>query len=395
MRLLHCISSVNPVHGGPSETLRRRVEVMNEFGIESEVVCLDGSENHWVEEIGCKVHALGKGCFGNRVSFAWGRWLRANGVSFDCVFISGLWQITSVGTYRAISGRVPYYIFPHGMLDPWFREKYPFKHFLKSVYWLFAERFALKGAAGVLFTSEEERRRARGCFWPYECRERVVDYGICGNPGNAADQRRRFMRQFPLLRGRKIALFLGRFHEKKGVDLLLRAFSRLRSEQSLSRETAGWVLVLAGPDDGVEAARCRRLVDTLGLGEYVCWTGMLAGEVKWGALCSATAFVLPSHQENFGVAVAEALSCGLPVYISDKVNIWRDVVQAGAGFAAADDLEGTEHLLSEMFQLDSVNWTRCSNSAIRLFRERYGIRRSVRMLVDMVEADMRRVANGI
>eukprot|EP01038_Epipyxis_sp_PR26KG_P002792 gene2792-3964_t len=72
---------------------------------------------------------------------------------------------------------------------------------------------------------------------------------------------------------------------------------------------------------------------------------MLRGEQKWGAFYSSEAYLLPSHQENFGIAVAEALGCGLPVLISDKVNIWREIDQARAGMVETDTVDGTERSL--------------------------------------------------
>jgi hypothetical protein len=72
---------------------------------------------------------------------------------------------------------------------------------------------------------------------------------------------------------------------------------------------------------------------------------MLSGAAKWGALYGCEAFVLPSHQENFGIAVVEALACGKPVLISDQVNIWREIVEDGAGLVEGDTEEGVEKLL--------------------------------------------------
>jgi glycosyltransferase involved in cell wall biosynthesis len=73
--------------------------------------------------------------------------------------------------------------------------------------------------------------------------------------------------------------------------------------------------------------------------------GMLSGAAKWGALYGCDAFVLPSHQENFGIAVVEALACGKPVLISDQVNIWREIADADAGFVEADTEDGAVRLL--------------------------------------------------
>jgi glycosyltransferase involved in cell wall biosynthesis len=80
---------------------------------------------------------------------------------------------------------------------------------------------------------------------------------------------------------------------------------------------------------------------------------MLQGDMKWGAFYASEAFVLPSHQENFGIAVAEALGCGLPVLISDKVNIWREVEDDAAGLTGPDTREGTEATLRRWLALDA------------------------------------------
>src|SRR5215212_3064713 len=112
-------------------------------------------------------------------------------------------------------------------------------------------------------------------------------------------------------------------------------------------------LVLAGPEqqDGV---RLRELAAQLGIGERVVWTGMLNGDLKWGALHAAEVFALPSHQENFGLAVVEALACGVPVLISREVNIWREVVESSAGLAEPDSIEGTTALLQQWLEAPPV-----------------------------------------
>ena len=97
---------------------------------------------------------------------------------FDAVIVHGLWQYSSFGVWRALAGTdTPYFVFPHGMLDPWFKRTYPAKHFKKLLYWPWAEYRVLRDAAAVLFTSEEERRLARESFALYRAREVVVNYG--------------------------------------------------------------------------------------------------------------------------------------------------------------------------------------------------------------------------
>jgi glycosyltransferase involved in cell wall biosynthesis len=143
----------------------------------------------------------------------------------------------------------------------------------------------------------------------------------------------RILNAFPRLREKSFLLFLGRLHEKKGCAELIRAFAEI--------ENSSLQLVLAGPcanDDYLQ--RLKRLTNELNLGKTITFCGMLTGNLKWGAFAAAEAFILPSHQENFGIAVVEALACGTPVLISNKINIWREIVNDACGFAAEDDVAG-------------------------------------------------------
>ena len=131
-----------------------------------------------------------------------------------------------------------------------------------------------------------------------------------------------FRSKYPQIGQRPIVLFLSRLHHKKGLELLVPAFA--------SADSAS-VLVIAGPDQGGYESRIRQLVQQHGLGERVVFTGMLYGSDRIAAMVDASLFVLPSYQENFGIAVAEALAAGTPVLISDRVNIHPEVTAAGVG----------------------------------------------------------------
>jgi glycosyltransferase involved in cell wall biosynthesis len=257
------------------------------------------------------------------------------------VIVQGLWQYSSFGVRRALRGTpTPYFVFPHGMLDPWFKRTYPLKHLKKLLYWPWAEYRVLRDAAAVLFTSEEERRLARESFWPYRGSEVVVNYGTAAPEIDLASAREDFFGDFPRLRGRRFLLFLGRLHEKKGCEELIQAFASIHNSSSADRSIE---LVMAGPcADHAYQEHLKRLA--LGA-SGVTFTGMLEGNPKWGAFSAADAFILPSHQENFGIAVVEALAAGTPVLISNKVNIWREIVADEAGYVENDDLAGTTRLI--------------------------------------------------
>lgn len=110
-------------------------------------------------------------------------------------------------------------------------------------------------------------------------------------------------------------------------------------------------LVIAGPDHEGLKSKLQRLAEKLGIASRVHWPGMIAGDIKWGAIRACDAFVLPSHQENFGVAIIESLAVGRPVLISNQVNIWPDIKTDRAGLVEEDTVEGTEQLLLRWFNL--------------------------------------------
>jgi glycosyltransferase involved in cell wall biosynthesis len=271
-----------------------------------------------------------------------------------------------------------YYIFVHGMLDPWFKHKYPIKHLKKWLYWPWGEYRVLRDARAVLFTSEEERIQARRSFWLYRARERVVAYGTSPPPQDAIAYGEKFLAAYPELRGARLFLFLGRIHEKKGCDLLIDAFAKVAMTDPTLR------LVMAGPGQPTLVDGLKNLATARGIADRINWPGMLQGEMKWGAFYSAEVFVLPSHQENFGIAVAEALACGLPVLISERVNIWREILADNAGLAENDTQSGTDSLLRRWMEMPPQPRAQMRSNAIHSFESRFKVDAMAHDLIDVV-----------
>jgi glycosyltransferase involved in cell wall biosynthesis len=110
------------------------------------------------------------------------------------------------------------------------------------------------------------------------------------------------------------------------------------------------------------------------------------GDAKWGALYACDAFVLPSHQENFGIAVAEALACAKPVLISDKVNIWRELAKDSCGLIKPDTLSGTTELLNGWLALKTADRAAMAVQARQTFDKRYTIQASANALLGTMAA---------
>jgi len=377
LKILQMVHTLDPSVGGVAAAVLELSRRLARRGHKIDIVVLDDPNAASIKDVDLTVHALGAGSTSYRYSSALMPWLQKHGGDYDRVIVNGLWQYLSFAAWRRYAGSsIPYYVFPHGMLDPWFKRTFPLKHLKKWVYWPWAEYRVLRDAAAAIFTSEEERLLARKSFWLYRAREKVSPLGIeaLQVSQNAKSE---FLSRFPQLQGTRNFLFLGRLHPKKGCDILLDAFARVNSGEPSS-------LILAGPDQIGWEGELRKQVGRLRLTDRVVFTGMLQGAMKHGALASADAFILPSHQENFGIAVVEALAAGVPVLISNRVNIWREIDADRAGYVEPDDLEGTTRLLQRWIDTSPSEREAMRQNARKCFEQRFEINRAVDSLLQIL-----------
>jgi len=378
MLILHIITTLSPVDGGPPEAVRQLLRAYLKVGAEVEIACLDNPDASFLKDIPCPVHAMGQSLLG-RYAFSpalW-RWLHKNASRFEGIVMNGIWTFPGVALrFAARRAGKPYGIFAHGALDPWFNRKYPLKHLKKLIYWPF-QYAVLRDALAVFFTTTTERDLAITSFRPNKWRSVVVPYGI-SDPNDlqqdAAKEIEAFNMRLPKLGNRRFLLFLGRIHEKKGCDLLIKAFAKAAaSEPDVD-------LVMAGPDQTGMKATLQQLAEQLGVAERIHWPGLISGELKWGALRACEAFVLPSHQENFGIAVVEALAVGRPVLISNQVNIWPEIEQDRAGLVEEDTQDGTDRLLQRWFDLPPAERDAMASRTRACFTSRFAMDRTALLI---------------
>ena len=336
---VHLIHSLDPQGGGVSEA----------------VVRLDSEFNKCVEK---------SSILSNRLSIP---------EKCSAVLAHGLWQWPSYMAWKNYKKNgTPYLVFPHGMLDPWFKKSYPLKHIKKQIYWWYRQGTILRDAYAVCFTTEEERLLARKTFSPYQCNEIVTGLGVGDPPGDLVEQSTLLYSQFPQLKNKRVLLYLGRFHPKKGVDLLINAFVKYSNDDD--------ILMLAGPNKSQDSYLKTLQKLSVKKEKQILWTGMLEGDLKWGALRVADALILPSHQENFGMVIAEALSVGTPVFLTNKVNLWREVVDCCAGIVSDDHQEGILELVHK--------WSRGEHdqlveNTVSCFREKFNISKTAENIMSL------------
>jgi glycosyltransferase involved in cell wall biosynthesis len=324
MRILHVISGIDAASGGTASALWGLAAGQAQAGLEVSVASSfrgappDG-EVQQLRARGVQVHLIGP---------VYGKLMRCRGLASSLrplvqacrvVHTHALWE--EIQHRAAVLARrygKPYVMSPHGMLDPWSLRQ---NALVKKLYLAWRLKADLNRAAAIQFTSATERNLTA----PLKLRAPalVVPNGIALHEFADLPPAGFLRRRFPQIGDRPIVLFLSRIHPKKGLDLLIPAFAQV--------PPAAGVLVITGPDADGYQVQVEDMVRAHGLTDRVVFTGPLYGTERIAAYVDARLFVLPSYQENFGIVVIEALAAGVPVLISDQVNICDDIVHNGVG----------------------------------------------------------------
>jgi glycosyltransferase involved in cell wall biosynthesis len=357
IKVLHVISGIDPRGGGPAEALRGLATAQAAAGLNVRVLATFAAG----DDLGFSAVLEARGVAVRLVGPCRGRLARhpdlvaATGqavAAADVVHVHALWEEVQHQAARAarLSSK-PYLMRPCGLLDPWSLRQSRLKKLL-YLYWRL--RRNLNAATALHFTSRAERDgTTRLRLRPPAI---VEPNGIDVSEYANLPPRGAFRQRWDIPAGKPVVLFLGRLHPKKGLDLLLPAFARLSGDS---------LLVVAGPGEEGYRLRLKEESSRLGIAGRVVFTDMLLGSDKLAAFADADLFVLPSYQENFGIAVAEAMAAGLPVVISDRVNIHAEVTAAGAGGVVPTD---TAALAAELARwLDDPDRRRQAGASARAY----------------------------
>lgn len=367
MRVLHAVASLDPASGGPARSVPQLLIALKEEGLD---VAL------WVA---------------SRVIPEWSRALTEMGIPVICeespdlkgvslIHDHGVWLPSNhrVAQWAREAG-IPRIVSPRGMLEPWAMAH---KKWKKRLAWWLYQRRDLLDAAALHATAESEASQFRklGLKMPVivspngvglpnnvsrvegrESRERKEtglrirdDGGRVGGELKLEPKRREPLRKtqlsgdgikpeggylkpeyrIPNPKSLKTALFLGRIHPKKGLPMLVEAWGRVRPE--------GWRMRVVGPDEAGHRSEIDSMVQAAGLEDAWSLEDAVSDEQKWDLYRESDLFILPTHSENFGISVAEALASGLPV-ITTTGAPWRGLVEHQCGWwvdPSVDDLAG-------------------------------------------------------
>jgi glycosyltransferase involved in cell wall biosynthesis len=331
MKILHVISDLRPDAGGPPKAALEMCQGLAREGHEVSLYTTDHEQkgssrvktNEIFEDEGVRIYIFSSSLIGRwPVSLGLAKSVRKTIRNFDIVEIHSLYLFHSMITaYYCRKYSIPYVIRPHGSLDPFLRKKGKLK---KAIYHFLVEDRNLNNAAAIHYTAEDEKELVHSPLG-YKSQAMVVPLGLNLQDYDALPERGCFRSQHQELFEKPIILFLGRITPKKGIDLLAKAFGLVARIYPDSR------LVIVGPEDNGFGDQVRQWLAESDMLNKTIFTGMLRGQEKLAAFVDADLFVLPSYTENFGIALVEAMACGLPVITSNKVNICQEIQQFDAG----------------------------------------------------------------
>lgn len=334
---IQVVSHLNPIYGGIAASMRSFCAATEQRGISSPLVgfCAP-SEIEQTQNASPSTMCLPAGRIRWMVDTRLRRELMHLIRRTEGVHIHGIWEAhCAITSSMAQSNRKPYIISAHGMLERWALQH---KRIKKALYATMVEVNNLRRATCLraLTTDEAHDYRRIGLSTPL-----AIVPGAVELP-NSVD-RELFQNAFPNLTNKRIVIFLGRLHPKKGLDLLIRAWANTGDSIRDAH------LVLAGPDsDGMRLTLERMALD-LGVSRSVTFSGMMNAPMKWSALENASLFVLPSFSEGFSVAVLEAMAAGLPVVVTDACH-FPEIAQKDCGWVIEPSQKALEAVLFDYFQ---------------------------------------------
>lgn len=373
MRVLHIIPSVAERSGGPATAIVPMCRALKREGVEVLLVSTNAGMDH--DDSITEYKGIPAKFFPTQIgdSFKYSRplssWLTSNIQQFDVAHIHAVFNHSSIAAAH-VSRRagVPYVVRPLGTLEPWSMTQ---KSIRKRVFWQISGKGMLRRAAAIHYTTEAEKLSTERLLGLNH--GKVIALGIEANSAPSSTNIR-LDQHFPELASGPYALALSRMHPKKGLDVLIDAFLSLVQVQKF----AHWRLVVAGdgPEDYVQ-----KLKAMAGSNSQIVFTGWLDGEKKNAVISGASLLVLPSHQENFGLCVMEALSHSVPVLVSPHVNLAEEIVLANAGWIATVDKDALLARLAEALSDEEERSRR--GQAGKQLAQKYSWDTAAKSLVDL------------
>tara|TARA_B100002019_G_scaffold283938_1_gene290968 strand:- start:37 stop:1182 length:1146 start_codon:yes stop_codon:yes gene_type:complete len=365
-RILRIIHTLDPALGGPSNVIWDHSKMLVKYGYFVDILTSDKINKLKSKNKNKKIKIINRGPSLNKygINIKLILWLFNNKNKYDYFIIHELWRIYTLLARILLNN---YVVFIHGQLDPFFKKNL-LKKIKKQIYWFFIERKNLIKSNSILLTSENEKKLLNNTYVNTSgIKKKVVKYGLYKRKLEKNKISKAFYEKFKSLKNKKFYLFLGRFHEKKGCEIIIDTIYQLK------KDFKDFVL-MAGPLNGtIYEKKIFSLIKKYELENKIIISDILTGDTKWGAINQSKAMILPSHGENFGVSLIESLSLSKPVITTKKVNIYKEILKYKAGLVSNDTTNSFKKIFSEFDNYNPKKLNKMSINAKKCFDNKFNL----------------------
>tara|TARA_B100001094_G_C18120413_1_gene766529 strand:- start:278 stop:1411 length:1134 start_codon:yes stop_codon:yes gene_type:complete len=367
-KILKITTTLDPSFGGPSKGVINTAIHLVKRGYYVDIVTIDKNKFN-LKELKKKIRIVNfKKYIGNnyRFSLDFFFWLIKNRNKYEYFVVHGLWQFPTLAARLLIKKK--YYVYTHGQLDPYFALDIK-KKIKKILYWLFVEHRNLENSRSILLTTLGEKLNLNKTFVNTKrIKKKVTEYGIY--PQKKFDKQKvisKFYKKFKFLKNKNFFLFLGRIDEKKGCDIIIEAVKKLKNKLDS-------LVIIVGPaPNKIYKNKLINLVKSYNLTSKIYFFDPLYGNLKWVLISLSKAMLLPSHGENFGIALVESLSMAKPVITSNKVNIYKDILNYKCGLISNDNIDSFSRKLLILDRMNINEYSSLSINAKKCFNEKFNL----------------------
>lgn len=363
--ILRIITTLDPRYGGPRNGVIESSKSLIKKGFNVDIVTIDR------KKINLKIKNLRVINFSNffgsnyRFSFELIFWLYKNKNNYKYIIIHSIWQFPTLLARFMIKNR--YFVYLHGSLDPYFSTEF-FKKLKKQIYWYLFEYKNLQKSISVILTSNGEKQNLKKTFVETKkFKKKVIKYGIFKKKINKEKIKKKFLNKFKFLKDQSYYLYLGRFHKKKGIDIIIKAVNKIRKKINSK-------ILLMGPYENLHYKEyLEKLVKKYELENKIFFSNARYDDLKWGAILSSKAMILSSHGENFGISLIESISLGKPILITNKVNIYKEILKFKSGFVSKDNVNSFSRMILNYENLSIKEKKEMTRNSLICFKKNFDL----------------------
>ena len=364
IKILNIIQTLNPAYGGIATPIVDISAMLINNGFKVDILTYDNKNISYVKSNKVKIYNKGPGYGKYTFSINLFLWLLKNRKNYDYFIIHGIWHFSSLISRILLKNN--YFVFLHGGLDPYFSKNF-FKKIKKIIYWNLIEKKNLLNCKSLLLTTNHEKRLLDHTFVnTQKITKNVVGYGIAKPKINKIKCINLFYKKFPYFKDKRFLLFLGRFDKKKGLEILINSIKKL------SKKNIKITLLLVGQNNAYKDT-LKVLCKKNRLEENIFWSDLLIGDLKWGSILASSGMVLSSHGENFGVSLAESLSCSKPVLTTYKVNIYDHIIKYDAGLISKNTVPDFTKILEKFHKYNDLRLKIISKNSLICFNKEFNL----------------------